>query len=76
MEFLAIGVDSDPEVGRAFIEGFDLSFPVYYGGPEMPGSFHYAGLPFTLVVDARGRVIEVYLGSDAAAVQASAAGAT
>lgn len=62
VEFLAIGVDAEQEAGRAFIEAFDLSFPVYYGGPRMQESFHYAGLPFTLIVDARGRVIEEFTG--------------
>lgn len=62
VEFVAIGVDNDPEAGRAFIEAFDLSFPVYYGGPDMQERFHYAGLPFTLVVDARGRVVEEFMG--------------
>ena len=58
VEFLAISVDEDRDAGLDFIEPFEVPFPIFYGGPEMQEYFHYMGLPFTLIVDRRGRIVE------------------
>ncbi|MDX1579211.1 MAG: TlpA disulfide reductase family protein, partial [Gemmatimonadota bacterium] len=58
VEFLAISVDEERADAVAFIEPFDPPFPLFYGGPGMQNHFHYLGLPFTLIVDARGRIVE------------------
>jgi hypothetical protein len=45
----------------------DLPFPLFLGGGEAQRSFRYFGLPYTLIVDGRGRIVEeIYgFGSDA-----------
>jgi len=58
VEFLAISVDEDRQAGLEFIEPFELEFPVFHNGPMMQQEFHYTGLPFTLIVDTRGRIVE------------------
>ncbi|MCG8468588.1 MAG: TlpA family protein disulfide reductase [Gemmatimonadetes bacterium] len=58
VEFLAISVDEDRQAGLDFIEPYELPFPVFHNGPEMQSEFHYIGLPFTLIVDTRGRIVE------------------
>ena len=62
VEFLAISADETPEIGRSFIEPFALPFPLFYGGAEMQERFHFIGLPYTLLVDARGRIVEEIYG--------------
>ncbi len=58
VEFLAISVDEDRDAAAEFIAPFRLPFPLFYGGPGMQEHFHYIGLPFTLIVDRRGRIVE------------------
>ncbi len=67
VEFLAISVDEDRQAGLDFIEPFGLDFPVFHNGPRMQEEFHYDGLPFTLIVDTRGRIVEEIRGFGSAA---------
>lgn len=62
VEFLAISTDETREAALSFIEPFDLPFPLFHGGSAMQESFGYVALPYTLIVDARGRVVEEVYG--------------
>jgi thiol-disulfide isomerase/thioredoxin len=67
VEFLAISDDRDEDAARRFADPMDLPFPLFLGGGEAQRSFRYFGLPYTLIVDGRGRIVkEIYgFGSDA-----------
>jgi thiol-disulfide isomerase/thioredoxin len=61
VEFIAISVDETQAPALDFIEPFQLPFPTFYGGMEMQSHFGFFGLPYTLVVDHRGQIVdEVY----------------
>ena len=62
VEFLAISADESRGAAIEFIAPFDVPFPTFYGGPGMREHFGYDGLPYTLVVDPAGRVVEEVLG--------------
>lgn len=62
VEFLAISDDEDPAAARRFAEPFDLPFPLFLGRGRMQEVFRYYGLPYTLIVDYRGRVVEELYG--------------
>jgi len=62
VEFVSISADQTPEEAFEFIDKFHLEFPLFYGGPRMQDYFHFVGLPFTLIVDARGRIVEEIYG--------------
>ena len=62
VEFVSISADQTPEQAFEFIQKYHLQFPLFYGGPEMQNYFHFVGLPFTLIVDARGRIVEEIYG--------------
>lgn len=59
---VAISEDVDTADARAFIEEFGFEFPVGLGKGKMRSEYHYVGLPYTLLVDPRGRVIHRWLG--------------
>lgn len=62
VEFLAISDDDDPAAARRFIEPFRLPFPVFRGGGAMQERFGYVALPYTLIVDYRGRIVQELYG--------------
>lgn len=62
VEFIGISADDTRGAASAFIEPFDLPFPQFFGGLEMQDDFGFFGLPYTIVVDARGRIVEEVFG--------------
>lgn len=62
VEFVAISVDESREAALEFIAPFDLPFPLFYGGMDMQSHFAFFGLPYTLIVDHRGRIAEEIYG--------------
>lgn len=56
LEVHAISEDLSVEDARRFAESLGLSFPLLLGRGQMRGRFGYQGLPYTLIVDRRGRV--------------------
>ena len=58
----AISDDVDPGAMRRFLTEFQPPFPILVGGGAMKGTYHYRGLPYTLLLDRRGRVIERIFG--------------
>jgi len=59
---VAISDDADPARMRAFVARFHPPFPVLAGGGRMRAAYHYRGLPFSVLLDRRGRVVERIFG--------------
>ena len=64
---VAISDDVDPAAMRRFLAEFQPPFPILVGGGRMKGTYHYRGLPYTLLLDRQGRVIERIFGFGGAA---------
>ncbi|HEX9727728.1 MAG TPA: TlpA disulfide reductase family protein [Gemmatimonadales bacterium] len=60
--FVALSDDVDSGKARAFIEEFGFDFPVGLGHGKLRPQYHYIGLPFTVLVDAHGRIIQRWSG--------------
>lgn len=56
LEVHAISEDVRVEDARAFVESLGLSFPVLLGRGRMRAHYGYQGLPYTVLVDPRGRI--------------------
>ena len=73
---LGINVDASRGDARTFLGEVPISFPTIFGGPDLGPRFGYAGLPYTALVDAEGRIVRRFLGaltpSDIAALGALA----
>lgn len=67
VEFLGISEDTDTAAARRFAARLDLPFPLLFGHGRLRERFGYVGLPYTLIVDYRGRVVEEIYGFGSAA---------
>ncbi len=63
----AISDDVDAGAMRRFLDEFDPPFPILAGGGRMKAIYHYRGLPYSLLLDRHGRVIERIFGFGGAA---------
>lgn len=61
-EIVAISDDVDRSKMRAFLREFRPPFLVLVGSGRMKQVYHYRGLPYSVLLDRRGRVIERYFG--------------
>src|SRR5881396_796110 len=61
-EIAAISDDVDRGKMRAFVQQFRPPFPILVGGGRMKQAYHYRGLPYSVLLDRRGRVIERIFG--------------
>ena len=61
-EIVAISDDVDRGSMLAFIREFHPPFPVLVGGGRMRQQYHYRGLPYSVLLDRQGRVVERYFG--------------
>ena len=66
IQFVGLGVDSDKNV-QAFLQKVKVAYPVYvtgFGGADLARAFGNTagGLPFTVVIDAKGEVRSTKLG--------------
>jgi thiol-disulfide isomerase/thioredoxin len=66
IQFVGLGVDSDKNV-QAFLQKVKVAYPVYvtgFGGADLARAFGNTagGLPFTVVIDAKGNVRSTKLG--------------
>jgi thiol-disulfide isomerase/thioredoxin len=64
---VAISDDVDDRAMRAFVTEFDPPFVVLAGGGRMKGIYHYRGLPYSVLLDRQGRVVERIFGFGGAA---------
>jgi len=60
--FLTVNEDVRVESARRFLTEFGFRFPVLLGGGRAKDKLHYPGLPYTLLVDAEGRVVRKWIG--------------
>jgi thiol-disulfide isomerase/thioredoxin len=63
-DFEIVGVSDDVDAGkmRAFVGRYRPPFPILVGGGRMKEVYHYRGLPYSVLLDRGGRVIERIFG--------------
>ncbi|HKC38835.1 MAG TPA: TlpA disulfide reductase family protein, partial [Gemmatimonadales bacterium] len=61
-DIAAISDDVDPGKMRAFVAEFRPPFPILVGGGRMKAIYHYRGLPYSVLLDKRGRIVERIFG--------------
>ena len=63
-DFEIVGVSDDVDRGKmlAFVRALRPPFPILVGGGRMKATYHYRGLPYSVLLDRRGRVIERIFG--------------
>jgi len=60
--FLAVNEDHDVADAKAFVDEFRFGFPVLLGRGAAEDVFHYPGLPYTVLLDAKHRVVRTWIG--------------
>jgi len=60
--FVGISVDATREAAAEFIAEFDVPYRWFHAGPGMQAVFDFFALPYTLVVDPQGRIVEEVYG--------------
>ena len=61
-DIAAISDDVSDAQMRAFVREFRPPFPILVGRGRMKGAYHFRGLPYSVVLDRQGRVIERIFG--------------
>jgi thiol-disulfide isomerase/thioredoxin len=61
-QFIALNADAQRADADAYLAQFPFTFPVVYGGTQTASVFRYPGLPYTLLVDADGRIMRRWAG--------------
>jgi thiol-disulfide isomerase/thioredoxin len=68
-DFSIVAISDDVDRARmlGFVREFRPPFPVLVGAGRMKQVYHYRGLPYSVLVDRRGRIVERYFGFGGAA---------
>ncbi|HYX80942.1 MAG TPA: TlpA disulfide reductase family protein, partial [Gemmatimonadales bacterium] len=61
-DIAAISDDASDHKMRAFVAEFRPPFPILVGGGRMKAIYHYRGLPYSVLLDKQGRIIERIFG--------------
>lgn len=63
-DFAIAAISDDVDAGKmvAFVRQFRPPFPILVGGGRMKQTYHYRGLPYSVLLDRQGRVIERIFG--------------
>ena len=63
-EFAVVAVSDDLDEGaaRKFVAEFDPPFAIAWGRESLQRQLNYRGLPFTVLLDREGRVVQRYIG--------------
>jgi len=61
-DIAAISDDVSDSQMRAFVREFQPPFPILVGRGRMKGAYHFRGLPYSVLLDKQGRVIERIFG--------------
>ena len=61
-DIAAISDDVSDSQMRAFVREFQPPFPILVGRGHMKGAYHFRGLPYSVLLDRQGRVIERIFG--------------
>jgi thiol-disulfide isomerase/thioredoxin len=65
---LAVNVEGPQAPVKLFMERMKLSLPVYFVDPQTERDLGISSLPFTVLIDRKGRVVRVYAGYSPASV--------
>jgi thiol-disulfide isomerase/thioredoxin len=60
--FLGVNEEADTAAARSFLDEFGFDFPVVLGRGRMKERFHYPGLPYTVLLDRDGKIVERWIG--------------
>ena len=60
--FVSVNADASPVIADKFLRGVGLEFDYAVGGPSAGAAFHAPGLPFTVLLDRQGRVVQHWAG--------------
>lgn len=60
--FITMNEDVNVKDARAFIEEYGFDFPVLLGRGRLRQTYHYIGLPFTVLIDRDGKVVQRWIG--------------
>jgi len=66
-DIAAISDDVDRRAMLGFVREFRPPFPILVGGGRMKARYHYRGLPYSVLLDRHGRVVERIFGFGGAA---------
>jgi len=61
-DIAAISDDVDDGKMRAFVREFGAPFPILVGGGKMKGTYHYRGLPYSVLLDRHGLIVQRIFG--------------
>jgi thiol-disulfide isomerase/thioredoxin len=61
-DIAAISDDVDQGEMREFVQRFQPPFPILVGGGRMKATYHYRGLPYSLLLDREGRIVRRIFG--------------
>ena len=61
-EFVTFNEDIRVRSAESFLDEFGFDFPVALGRGDLKSKYHYIGLPFTVLLDRDGRVVERWIG--------------
>ena len=63
-DFAIAAISDDVDRGKMlqFVRQFRPPFPILVGGGKMKATYHYRGLPYSVLLDRRGRIIERVFG--------------
>ncbi|HXF94559.1 MAG TPA: TlpA disulfide reductase family protein, partial [Gemmatimonadales bacterium] len=61
-DIAAISDDVDRGAMLDFVRAFRPPFPILVGGGRMRRTYHYRGLPYSVLLDRRGRIVERIFG--------------
>lgn len=61
-DIAAVSDDIDQAKMRAFVADFHPPFPILIGAGRMRETYHYRGLPYSVLLDRHGRVVERIFG--------------
>jgi thiol-disulfide isomerase/thioredoxin len=60
--FVGINEEEDTAAARAFMNQRGFAFPVAFGRGRLRPLFHYPGLPYTVLLDRKGRIAGRWIG--------------
>lgn len=61
-QFITMNEDVKVADAQAFIDEFGFDFPVLLGKGDLKATYHYFGLPYTVLVDRDGKLIQQWIG--------------
>ena len=60
--FVTMNEDINPHNAMLFVRDYGFDFPVLLGRGDLKRQYHYIGLPFTVLLDRQGRVMNRWIG--------------